>query len=342
MQKISRRSLIASVPALALMPALVPALVPAARAQPAAYPNKTLTMIVPYPAGGASDAAARIFAEAIGRDLKQQVIVENIGGGTGLIGATKMLAAAPDGYTFFQGSANELILAPLLNPAARYRSRDFKFAQPTTEATIVLMLRNGLDFKSFDDFVAHAQKAKASGAKPLNFATVGIDSLYHLMGDAMAKRLDADFLHVPYKGAAPAVQDLAGGQVDFAILPYQVSFDGMATQGRLKILTSFSRQLPAPLEHLARIDQSKSLPDFEYTIGGGYLLRRDVAPEVAERLRQAVGQALREPALRSRLEAEGRTVHQPFGSQQQADAHLDAEIERYTRLLKILDRAPLS
>ncbi len=102
---LSRRSLLA---------AAATAFAGAGRAQPAPYPNRSLTLVVPYPAGGASDVEARIFAEAIGRDMKQQVIVENVGGGTGLLGASRVLAAAPDGYTFFHGSANEVILTPLL------------------------------------------------------------------------------------------------------------------------------------------------------------------------------------------------------------------------------------
>lgn len=308
-----------------------------ARAQPAPYPSKPLTLVVPYPAGGASDAAARIFAEAIGKDMKQQVVVENIGGGTGLLGANKVLAAAPDGYTFFHGSANEVILAPLLNPAARYRPTDFKFAQPTTEATIVLLVRNGLGVGSLDEFVEHAQRGKG---KPLSFATVGIDSLYHLMGDAMARRIGASFLHVPYKGAAPAIQDLAGGQVDFAILPYQSIMDGMAERGRLKVLTSFSRTLPPTLKHIPAIDASKRLADFEYAIGGGYLVRNETPSEIVDRLRASVGRALKQADVRARLEAEGRTVLEPFATQAQADAYLVAQLDRYTRLLKEIDREP--
>ncbi|HET7835907.1 MAG TPA: tripartite tricarboxylate transporter substrate binding protein [Variovorax sp.] len=326
---LTRRSLIAAAAAAAT---------PLGWAQSGPYPNKPLTLIVPYPAGGASDGAARIFAEAIGKDMKQQVVVENIGGGTGLLGANKVLAAAADGYTFFHGSANEVILAPLLNAAARYKPTDFKFAQPTTEATIVLLVRNGLGVGSLDEFLAHAQRNKA---KPLSFATVGIDSLYHLMGDAMARRTGASFLHVPYKGAAPAIQDLAGGQIDFAILPYQTIMDGMAQQGRLKVLTSFSRTLPSTLKHIPTIDTSKRLPDFEYTIGAGYLVRKETPNDIADRLRASVGHALRQADVRTRLEAEGRTVLQPFASQAQADAYLAAQLDRYTHLLKEIDREPV-
>lgn len=307
-------------------------------AQAAGYPAKPVTLVVPYPAGGASDASARIFAEPISKDLKQPVLVENIGGGTGVLGANKVLGAPADGYLFFQGSANEVILAPLLNPAARYKPTDFKFVQPTTEASIVLLVRNGLNVNTLDEFIDYAQKHKD---KPLTFATVGIDSLYHLIGDAMARRTGANFLHVPYKGAAPALQDLAGGQVDFAILAYQVSMDGMAQQGRVRLLSSFSKALPPMLKHIPRIDASRLLPDFEYNIGGGYLVRKDTPDEIVERLRAAIGFALMQPDIRTRLEAEGRTVLLPLKRQSDADAYLSAQVSRYTQLLKDVGRQPV-
>lgn len=229
------------------------------------YPSRPLSLVVPYPAGGASDTSARIFGESISKSVRQQVVVENYGGGTGLIGANKVLAAPADGYTFFHGSINEVFLSPLLNPAARYKPQDFMLAAPISDASIVLLIRSGIPADSLDKFLDVARQNKS---KPLTYATVGIDSIYHLMGDALGARIGAPFLHVPYKGAAPALQGLAGGEVDFAILPYQSSFDSMQEQGRLKVLTSFSRSLPAPLKHIPLISQSRQVPDFEYAISG--------------------------------------------------------------------------
>ncbi len=144
------------------------------------YPTKPLVLMVPYPAGGASDVAARIFGQSIGNTLQQQIVVENLGGGTGMIAASRVLSAPADGYMFFHGSANEVFLAPMLNAAARYKPRDFTLASPITEAHIVLLVKSSLPVRSYDEFVeyARAQKSKA----PLTFATVGVDSIYHLMG----------------------------------------------------------------------------------------------------------------------------------------------------------------
>lgn len=304
-----------------------------------AFPSKPLSLVVPYPAGGASDVAARIFAESMGRTLQQQVIVENIGGGTGLLGAGKVLSAPNDAYTFFHGSANEVFLAPMLNPAARYKPQDFSFACPTTEAVIVLMVKNDIPVKTYDEFIEFAKKRQD---KPLTYATVGIDSMYNLMGDALAAQLQLPFLHVPYKGAAPALQDVAGGQVDFAILPYQTSFDGMQQQGRLRILTSFSKSLPEPIKHLPLISASRYSPDFEHTIGGGYFVRKGAPAERVAVLRKAISSALATPEIRNKLESEGRNVRQPISTQAQADEVFQQQYQRLQKLIQTVGRKALA
>jgi tripartite-type tricarboxylate transporter receptor subunit TctC len=295
-----------------------------------AFPNRPLALVVPYPAGGASDTSARIFGESIGKSVKQQVVVENYGGGTGLIGANKVLSASADGYTFLHGSINEVFLSPLLNPAARFKPQDFTMVAPVSDTVIVLLVRAGIPADSFDKFLDFGKQAKA---KPLSFATVGVDSMYHLMGDALGARVGAQFLHVPYKGAAPALQGVAGGEVDFAILPYQTSFDSMQEQGRLKILTSFSRSLPVQLKHIQLISQSRQVPDFEYAIGGGYFVRQGTPPERVAVLRKAIGEALAKPEIRTRLEAEGRFVAHPIESQAQANQVFDQFMGRVAQLI---------
>lgn len=299
------------------------------------FPTKPLSLVVPYPAGGASDTSARIFGESISKSVRQQVIVENYGGGTGLIGANKVLGAAADGYTFFHGSINEVFLAPMLNPAARYKPQDFILAAPISDANIVLLVRNGIAADTLDKFLDYARQSKG---KPLTYATVGIDSIYHLMGDALGARIGTPFLHVPYKGGAPALQGLAGGEVDFAILPYQSSFDAMQQQGRLRILTCFSRTLPPALQHIPRITQSRQVPDFEYAISGGYFVKHGTPADRVAVLRKAIGEALNKPEIRAKLESEGRTVAQPIDSQAQASQVFDLYMARVTQLIRSVGR----
>ena len=146
------------------------------------YPSRPLSIVVPYPAGGLSDIIARNVNAALGRQLGQPVIVENIGGGSGSIGANKVLTAAADGYQIFQGSPNELILAPLAIASIKFRSEDFRMVQMIATAQIAFLVRSGLAANSVDEFVDLARKSAAAG-KPLSYASVGIGSFYHLLGE---------------------------------------------------------------------------------------------------------------------------------------------------------------
>ena len=160
------------------------------------------------------------------------------------------------------------------------------------------------------------------------------------MTEYLGRQVGAEFLHVPYRGAAPALQDLIGRQVDFAVLPYQQAMEGMAAQQQLKILTSFSDVLPAPLAKLPLISQSRTIPDFVYTIAGGYYVRRDTPAPAVDTLRRAVGYALEQPDLRERMEAEGRLLLRPM-SQQDADAYAVAQVAKYRQMIDALGLKPM-
>jgi tripartite-type tricarboxylate transporter receptor subunit TctC len=192
------------------------ALLPLARAD--VYPSHPVSLVVPYPAGGLSDIIARNVNGALGKQLGQSVIVENVAGGSGSIGATKVLTAAADGYQVFQGSPNELILAPLAISAIRFRSEDFRLVQMIATAQIAFLTRKDLPVSSVDEFIEHARKSAAAG-RPLTFASVGVGSFYHLLGEYLSKRTGIPMVHVPYKGGQPAEQDLLAGEVDFFLAP---------------------------------------------------------------------------------------------------------------------------
>ena len=301
----------------------------------ASFPDKPLVLLVPYPAGGASDVVARIFAQAMGPFLKQAVLVENLGGGTGQVAVQKLLGAPADGQMVLQGSVNEVLLVPLTNPLARYRPQDFRLVVAVSEAPIVLLVRQGLAVDRFDDWIALARNSQGN---PLSYATVGNDSLYHLMGEALAARLGLHLLHVPYKGAAPALQDVAGGQIDCAILPYQSSFEAMASKGRLRILSSFSSSLPRFLAAVPLITESRICPDFVHSVAGGYFVRQATPPVAMATLRDAIHQALARPELRERLEQEGKTLLEPVSSQAECDQRFERMTQRMTALVQSVGR----
>ena len=133
---------------------------------------KPVSLMVPYPAGGPSDAIARIFATPLGKELGQPLIVENLGGASGAIAAQKVLAAPADGHFIFQGSPNEVILAPLANAAVKLKAEDFRLVAPVADAVMVFVTRKDLPANSVDELIALARK---NAAAPLNYGSVGID-----------------------------------------------------------------------------------------------------------------------------------------------------------------------
>jgi len=189
------------------------------------YPVKPVNLMVPYPAGGPSDAIARIFNTQLGKELGQQVLVENLGGVSGALAAQKVLAAPADGYYIFQGSPNEVILSPLANSAVKLKAEDFRLVHPVADAVMVFVTRKDLPVSSVDELIALARK---SADKPLTYGSVGIGSLYHLILKQAQAQTRVQLNHVPYKGNAPLLQDIAGGQVDFAVLVYSAAMGALA------------------------------------------------------------------------------------------------------------------
>ncbi|MNK82533.1 Tripartite tricarboxylate transporter family receptor [compost metagenome] len=309
----------------------------AAMAQPQAqgpYPSKVVTMMVPYPAGAASDFTARALNDLVGKALGGQVIVENLGGASGAIAAGKVLAAPADGHFLFQGSPNELILSGLVNKSTRYKPEDFQWIAPVATSPLVLMVNNQLPAHSLDEFVALARSRKDA---PLSYGTPGAGTLYHLLGELFTKRTGAPATHVPYKGGAPLLQDLIGGQIDFAFMPYQAFYADYVKQGRLRVIGSLSpgKRLPAPFDTVQTSAQSKDMKDFDFSIWTSYVVRKGTPRPVAERLNAAITAALKNPQARAQLESQAKTVFEPM-SLEAGEQFYAAEIARYRDLVKAI------
>lgn len=161
-------------------------------------------------------------------------------------------------------------------------------------------------------------------------------SLYHLITEELGRRIGAPFNHVPYKGSTQVLTDLAGGQIDFAVLPYQASIDGMVKDKRMQIVSSFSRSLPPSLKHIKTVGVSKLLTNFEFTIWGGVLVKASTPDAVVDALRNATIKALANPELRKRMEDEGRI---PFdaNTKEQVSEMQKTQIAAYRAMIKALD-----
>ncbi len=274
------------------------------------FPAKPVTLMVPYPAGGLSDVIARSVNTTLGKQLGQPVIVENLGGASGSIAATKVLGGPSDGYTIFQGSPNELILAPLAISSIKFKSEDFRLVQMIATAQIAFLAKKDLPVNSVDEFLDHARKAAKDG-KPLTFASVGPGSFYHLLGEHLSKVTGIPMIHVPYKGGAPAEQDLMAGQVDFFLTPYGKKYDEMHKTGRVKVLAMLNGERLDSVKQYPAISESKQLKDFTFKIWTGYFVKKDTPEPVVTALHKAITGTLGDPAVHAALEANSLLLPKP-------------------------------
>jgi tripartite-type tricarboxylate transporter receptor subunit TctC len=274
------------------------------------FPVKPVTLMVPYPAGGVSDVIARSLNNVLAKHLGQPVIVENLGGASGGIAAQKVLNSAPDGHVIFQGSPNELILAPLSNAAVKYKPEDFRLVQMITINPLVMLARKDLPAANGDELVAYARKSASEG-KPLTFASVGPGSLYHLLGEHMAKVTGIPMTHIPYKGGAPAVQDLLGGQVDIFMTPYGKGQVQMVEDGKLKAAAVLSAERQDLFKQVPALNESKALKGFVFETWAGFFVHKDTPEPVVQALHKALGEVANDATVRSALEAQAMIVPRP-------------------------------
>lgn len=275
------------------------------------YPSRPVTLMVPYPASGLSDLIARKVNTVLAKELGQTVVIENLGGAGGAIAAQKALNAPSDGYMLFQGSPNELILAPLAITSVRYKPEDFRPVQRVALAPMAIVARKDLPVKNADELAAYARQMAKEG-KPITYASVGNGSFYHLLGEQMAKAMGTQMLHVPYKGGAPILQDLLGNRIDIFITPYGAPHIAMDKEGRLKFVAALSKERQPLIPHVPAVDEGRALKGFHYTIGTGYFVKADTPEPVVQALNVALGKVLADPELRTALAAQAQIVSEPL------------------------------
>ena len=301
-----------------------------------AQAGKPVTLMVPYPAGGPSDTLARAIHVPLGKALGRQVIVENLGGATGAIAAQKVLSAPADGAYLFQGSPNEVMLAPLVNAALKFKTEDFRLVHPVSDAIMVVVARKDLPANNMDELIALARKP---GAKPLNYGSVGVGSLYHLILEDVQKRKHIRFTHAPYKGGAPLMQDLGGGQIDFALLVYNPGMGAMAEQGRVKLLGQLGLDRSPLLKQVPTLNEGQELKNFTYTNWSGLMVPRNTPEPIVQQMHQAIVTMLKDPQVREHLEAQ-TTVPSAVMTLGEAARYFDAETARYRAIAKTIDLQP--
>ena len=271
---------------------------PASAAQD--YPNRPITLIVPYAAGGGNDVMARAAADKMSRTLGQQIVIENRGGAGGSIATRQIAKSAPDGYTLGLGGTGTLAINPSLYAAAGYDPRkDFAPIGLIATSALVVCVHPSLPARSIADLIALAKKEPGK----LNYASAGAGSGIHLGTEYFATMAGIRLTHVPYKGSAPALTDLVGGHVAiyFSSLPPAV---GLVKEGKVRALAVTAAERSAIFPDLPTVAQA-GLPGYEAVLHYGIVAPAGTPRPIIEKLSAALRAAVMSDDLKERLAKDG-------------------------------------
>jgi tripartite-type tricarboxylate transporter receptor subunit TctC len=263
------------------------------------WPTRTITMINPFAAGGPNDVLARLFAQRMGEVLGQSVIIENVGGAGGMNGADRVAKAAPDGYTFLLGTVGTQAQNQSLFKKPAYNSvTDFAPVALMVEAPLVLVARKDLPVKDMKEFVAYGKANKDK----MQFASAGTGSAIHL-GCALVNMVTGlDIVHVPYRGANPAMQDLMGGRVDY-LCDIITTAKPQVDAGTVKAIAILTRERSKVLPNVpTAIEQGFEVEAYTWN---AFFLPKGTPEAIVQKLNHATVEAMKTPAVREKLENAG-------------------------------------
>lgn len=300
-----------------------------------AWPTKPVTMIVPWPAGGPSDFVARQIQNDTQKALGQTLIVDNIGGVGGAMGVQKMLNGT-DGHTLLLGSPLELIIPPLTLATVKYKPADLRMVAQLVKAPLVLVARKDLPANNIEELIALAAQRKG---KPLTMANTGPGSMFHLVAEKLAQSTGSEFVHVPYRGSAPAMGDLMGGQVDLMFTIFAGPIPATIADGKLKAIGLATSKPLAKFPQIGALAAHPKLAGFEFDSWAGVQIPRNTPEDVAQRLNKALYDAMANPQTRQAFESTGNIVVLPT-SLADLERIYQSEIARFQTIAKSINLQP--
>ncbi len=292
----------------------------------ATFPNQSIRMIVPYPPGGPTDITARVVAAEMMKTLGQNVVIDNRPGASGMIGSEMVTKSAPDGYTLL-ANASIHVINPSVYPDMRFDAiKDFTPITQLAQVPLVLVVPANSPIKSVKDLV---EFAKANPGK-VNFGSAGSASAQHLAGESFKIAAGIQMQHIPYKGSAPALTDLAGGQL-------QLMFDSMPSatpminSGKLRAIAVTTTKRAKARPDLPTIAES-GFPGFDISTWYAYWAPKGTPSDIVEKLSAAAAQALKNPEVIAKYEAMGA---EPVGSTpKQFAAYVESEAKKWNDIVK--------
>ncbi|MBS0537926.1 MAG: tripartite tricarboxylate transporter substrate binding protein [Proteobacteria bacterium] len=291
-----------------------------------AYPNKPITLVAAFAPGGATDTAARIIAKELSAELGQSVVVDNRAGAGGAIGAASVARAAPDGYTLLLGTGSEMVVLPAVKIVPPYDTlKDFTPIAEIGTVTFVLVAHPSVAANNVQELIA---LARANPGK-LSFASFGMGSTNHLLGELFMKKSGTELLHVPYKGSAAAATDLVAGEVKLSFDTTTVAMP-LVQSGKLKAFGLLSPR---------RSDEAPGVPTLTESgvalsvIGWvGLVGPRGMPAPIVDRLSKAINKVLAMPTIVDSFKSRGVTV--VTATPEQFRKFMQSEVAEWTQVVK--------
>jgi tripartite-type tricarboxylate transporter receptor subunit TctC len=290
------------------------------------FPSKPIRLIVPFPAGGPNDIIARVVGQRMSELIKQPVLIDNRGGQAGVLGTDAVAKANPDGYTIGITSASSLAISPSMEKVPYDARKDFAPVTLIVTVPEMLVVASNVPAKNMDELVA---LAKAQPGK-LNFASSGPGSLPHLAGELLKLTARIDVVHVPYRGAAPAINDLLGQQVQMTFLDLPVILPHIKA-GTLRPIALGAPQR-APTAPDVPTTAEVGMPGLRIENWYGMLAPAKTPEQIVTTLNRIANEAMADPGVKQKLADQGLTV--AGDTPEHFRGFIDAEIEKWAKVIK--------
>jgi tripartite-type tricarboxylate transporter receptor subunit TctC len=302
------------------------AVAPVAWAQAPAYPTKPITIVVPYPPGGSTDLVGRMVGTELSNRLGQPVVIENLGGAGGAIGAQKVANAQPDGYTLLVGASNELAINKLVTKKVKYDIKDFTAIGLVASQPLVLVASSASGVKNAAEFI----QLVAKNPGKFSYGSSGVGTSLHLAGEMVKDQAKLFMTHIPYRGVAPLTNDLVGNNLDFGVFVLSSGLPHIKSGKVIALGTTEAKRSPITpdIPALAELPQLKSV---DMSVWFALMAPANLPKPIHDKLRKALADTLQSPDFRKKMEATGSVVASPTTD---TDKYIASEIAKYQKIVQ--------
>ena len=290
------------------------------------YPSRAITMVVGYPAGGSTDLVGRFVADGLASRLGQPVVVENLGGAGGVIGAQKVSKAPADGYTILVGANNELAIAKLINKAVKYNIGDFTPIGMVGSQPMVLVASPKAGVKNAAEFTALVSK----NPEKFSYGSSGVGTALHLAGEMVKEQGHLQMMHVPYKGVAPLTTDLVGSNIEFGMFVLSSGLPQIKA-GKVVALGTTEAKRSAITPDIPALSELPQYKNVDINVWFALMGPKNLPAPVAAKLKKALDETLASPEFRKKIEDTGNVV---ADSKVDAGKYINGEIAKYTKIVQ--------